>query len=196
MTVPGWLILMKKHSCIVFLDRPGEIYAVRKISPLVASQTSTGAFVASDLTALIPYSNRYFLIPEMTLIRMTAEEICLYDLHGNQLQPHYEEVNWNIDAAMKNGFPHYMLKEIHEQPVALKNTILPRISKGLPDFSDDQIPDTVFSECNKVYMVACGTAMHAGMAGRALMEPLLRVPVMVSAASEFRYENPLIDQGL
>ena len=101
-------------------------------------------------------------------------------------------INWNMDAAMKNGFPHFMLKEIHEQPEALRNTILPRLSKGLPDFTDDQIPDDVFTSCSQIHIVAFGTAMHAGMAARSMMEPLLRIPVTVSVASEFRYEEPLI----
>ncbi len=180
--------------CIMFQDRPGEIYAVRKISPLVASYTPSGAFIASDLTALIPYTKKYFVVPELTIVKMTAYKAHLYDLNGNRVQPEYQEVDWNMDAAMKNGFPHFMLKEIHEQPEALKNTMLPRISKGLPDFTDDQIPDTIFQECNKVHIIACGTAMHAGMVARALMEPLLRIPVMVSVASEFRYEEPLIDR--
>ena len=104
------------------------------------------------------------------------------------------EVNWNMDAAMKNGFPHFMLKEIHEQPEALKNTILPRISRGLPDFGDDGISDDLFRCCSQIRIVACGTAMHAGMVAKAVMEPMLRIPVTVSIASEFRYENPLIDE--
>lgn len=180
--------------CILFSDRPGEIYAVRKISPLVASHASTGAFIASDLTALIPYSRNYFVVPEMSIVRMTADKIVLYDLDGKELQPQYQEMSWNTDAALRNGFPHYMLKEIHEQPEALRRTILPRINEGLPDFSNDQIPDCILANCDQVHIIACGTAMHAGMVGKALMEPLLRIPVMVSVASEFRYEEPLIDE--
>lgn len=179
--------------CIMFEDRPGEIYAIRNVSPLVAAYTHSGAIIASDLTALIPYTRRYFVLPEQQLVKLTPYRITLYDKNGGQEEPQYLEVNWNMDAAMKNGFPHFMLKEIHEQPEALKNTILPRISKGLPDFTDDQIPDSVFETCDKIHVIACGTAMHAGMVARALSEPLLRIPVMVSIASEFRYEEPLIN---
>lgn len=180
--------------CILFDDRPGEIYAVRNVSPLVAAYTRSGALIASDLTALIPYTRKYFVVPEKQIVKLTAYKAQLYDLNGNRTEPQYLEVNWNMDSAMKNGFPHFMLKEIHEQPEALKKTILPRISKGLPDFTDDQIPDSIFQDCNQIHIIACGTAMHAGMVARALMEPLLRIPVMVSVASEFRYEEPLIDE--
>ncbi len=112
----------------------------------------------------------------------------------SKVYPEIMTVNWNMDAAMKNGYPHFMMKEIHEQPEAMKNTILPRISKGLPDFSDDKIPDEIFKDCNQIHIVACGTAMHTGMVARALMEPILRIPVTVTIASEFRYEQPLIDE--
>ena len=180
--------------CILFADRPGEIYAIRRVSPLVAAYTRAGSIIASDLTALIPYTKKYMVVPEDQIVKLTAYQVRVFDLDGRETQPEILEVNWDTDAAMKNGFPHFMLKEIHEQPEALKNTILPRISKGMPDFSDDGIPDEVFKECSQVHIVACGTAMHAGMVARALMEPLLRVPVSVSIASEFRYEDPLIDE--
>ncbi len=180
--------------CIMFADRPGEIYAVRNVSPLVAAYTHSGAFIASDLTALIPYTKRYFVVPEQMIVKLTPYRAGLYDLFGNEVKPDYLEVNWNIDSAMKNGYPHFMLKEIHEQPEALKNTILPRLSHGLPDFTKDQIPDSIFKECNKIQIIGCGTAMHAGMVGRALMEPILRIPVTVTLASEFRYEEPLVDE--
>lgn len=180
--------------CILFADRPGEIYAIRRVSPLVTAYTRAGSIIASDLTALIPYTKKYMVVPEDQIVKLTAYQVRVFDLDGRETQPEILEVNWDTDAAMKNGFPHFMLKEIHEQPEALKNTILPRISKGMPDFSDDGIPDEVFKECSQVHIVACGTAMHAGMVARALMEPLLRVPVSVSIASEFRYEDPLIDE--
>lgn len=193
--IAKWVSLLKgSYSfCILFEDYPGEIYAIRNVSPLVAAYTHSGSFVASDLTALIPYTRQYFVIPENHIVRLTSYKVHLYNLEQKEEEPELLEVNWNMDAAMKNGFPHFMLKEIHEQPEALNNTILPRLVKGLPDFTDDRIPDSVFMECSQIHIVACGTAMHAGMVARALMEPLLRIPVTVSIASEFRYEEPLID---
>lgn len=182
--------------CILFDDQPGSVYAIRSVSPLVASYTHAGALIASDLTALIPYTNQYFVVPEHHIVKLTPYKIHVYELDDtfSKVYPEILTVNWNMDAAMKNGFPHFMMKEIHEQPEAMKNTILPRINKGLPDFSDDKIPDDIFTGCSKIHIVACGTAMHAGMVARAVMEPILRIPVTVSIASEFRYENPLVDE--
>lgn len=179
--------------CIMFEDLPGEIYAIRSMSPLVAAYTHSGSFVASDLTALIPYTKQYFVVPEGHIVKLTSYKVHLYNLNRQEEEPELMEVSWNTDSAMKNGFPHFMLKEIHEQPEALKNTILPRLVNGLPDFTDDRIPDSVLKECSQVHIAACGTAMHAGMVAKALIEPLLRIPVTVSIASEFRYEEPLID---
>lgn len=181
--------------CIMFDDHPGEIYAIRNVSPLVAAYTPSGALIASDLTALIPYTKRYFVVPEQHIVKLTGYKISVFDLDGARVMPEMLEINWNMDAAMKNGFPHFMLKEIHEQPEAMKNTILPRMTKGLPDFTDDGIPDQLFEDCREIHMIACGTAMHAGMVAKALMEPVLRIPVTVSIASEFRYEDPLVDEG-
>lgn len=178
--------------CILFKDRPGEIYAVRRVSPLVAAYTHSGALIASDLTALIPWTRTYFVVPEDSILCLTPYKIRVYGPDLTRMEPQLSEISWNMDAAMKNGFPHFMLKEIHEQPEALKNTILPRLNKGLPDFSEDQIPDRLFEDCSQIHIVACGTAMHAGMTARALMEPILGIPVQVSIASEFRYQRPLI----
>ena len=180
--------------CIMFEDRPGEIYAVRNVSPLVAAYTHSGAMIASDLTALIAYTKEYFVVPEGNIVRLTPYKVRVYDMELNRVEPDMMEVNWNVDAAMKNGFPHFMLKEIHEQPDALKNTILPRLSKGQPDLADDGIPDSILKDCRRIHVIACGTAMHAGMVARALIEPGIRIPVTVSIASEFRYETPLIDE--
>lgn len=182
--------------CIMFEDRPGTIYAVRNMSPLVAASTSAGSLIASDLTALIPYTRQYFVVPEQHVVKLTPYKVQLYALDDGfpKAAPEFLTVSWNTEAAMKNGFPHFMLKEIHEQPEAMRKTILPRISKGLPDFSDDGIPDEIFRQCSRIHIVACGTAMHAGMVAQALMEPALRIPVTVTIASEFRYEDPLIDE--
>lgn len=191
----GTLLEGSYGFCILFDDQPGAIYAIRSVSPLVASYTHAGAMIASDLTALIPYTNQYFVVPENHIVKLTPYKVHVYGMDDafSKVYPEIMTVNWNMDAAMKNGFPYFMMKEIHEQPEAMKNTILPRLNKGLPDFSDDKIPDEVFTFCNKIHIVACGTAMHAGMVARAVMEPMLRIPVTVSIASEFRYEEPLVD---
>ncbi|MCD2491064.1 glutamine--fructose-6-phosphate transaminase (isomerizing) [Lacrimispora sp. NSJ-141] len=179
--------------CIMFEDIHDQIFCVRNISPMVAAHMEDGSFVASDVTAIIPYTNRYFVIPEYQIVTLRQDGISVQDLDGNPVEPEILEVSWNVEAAKKNGYPHYMLKEIHEQPEALRNTILPRLREGIPDFSEDEIPDELFSFCDKIAIVACGTAMYAGMVGKALIEPIIKIPVSVNIASEFRYENPLVD---
>ncbi|OYP58177.1 glutamine--fructose-6-phosphate aminotransferase, partial [Lachnotalea glycerini] len=155
----------------------------------------SGSYIASDLTALIPYSKEYFIVPEYHIITLSKTDITIQDLNGKFILPEILTVNWDIEAAMKNGYPHFMLKEIFEQPDAIHKTIAPRIKNMLPDFTDDSIPNSLFLNCTKLSIVACGTAMHAGMVAKTMIEPLLRVPVTVSIASEFRYEEPLIDKN-
>lgn len=181
--------------CIMFADKPDFIYSIRNVSPLVATSCDSGSYIASDLTALIPYSKQYFIIPEYHIITLSKSEITVQDLDGNLIKPEMLTVNWDIEGAKKNGYPHFMLKEIYEQPVAIHNTIAPRIKNLLPDFTEDNIPDDLFLGCNKISIIACGTAMHAGMVARTMIEPLLKIPVTVSIASEFRYEEPLIDEN-
>lgn len=178
--------------CIMFADQPGKIFCIRNVSPLVAAHAKEGSFIASDLTALIRYTRDYFILPENTIAVLEKKKIQLYSLSGDEIQPEMLHADWDIESVKKGGYPHFMLKEINEQPEALHNTIKPRLKDGLPDFSDEGIPDSLFTEIREVRIVACGTASYAGMAGRSVMEPLLKVPVTVSIASEFRYEDPLI----
>lgn len=105
--------------CVLFKDHPGEIYAVRNVSPMVATYCDDGAFIASDLTAFIAYNKRYFIVPEYHILTMTADGITLEDLDGHSVEPEYMEVNWDVTAAQKDGYPHFMIKEIHEQPAAM-----------------------------------------------------------------------------
>ena len=125
---------------------------------------------------------------------MTKDSIRVEDMKGNKVTPEILTVDWDINAAQKGGYPHFMLKEIYEQPEALERTIMPRVKDGLPDFTEDGIPDDVLKNVKRVVVVACGTAMHAGMVGAKLIESRLRIPVQVEIASEFRYKNPIIDE--
>lgn len=179
--------------CIMFNDIPDKIFCIRNVSPLVATSSEAGSFVASDVTAVISYTNKYFVVPEDRILTLTSDGITIVDFEGNSEEPEILEVNWNIESAQKNGYPHYMLKEIHEQPDSLRSTIIPRLKDNLPDFTEDGISDDIFTSCNKISIIACGTAMYAGMVGKSMMEPLLKIPVTVNIASEFRYENPILD---
>lgn len=180
--------------CIMFEDHPGKIFAVRNVSPMIAASSKQGSVIASDLTAVIAFTNEYFVVPEYHILTLTKEGIEVEDLKGNKVNPEILTVNWDITSAQKGGYPFYMLKEIYEQPDAIRNTIMPRTSQGLPDFTSDGIDDEVFANCSSITIVACGTAMHAGMVGKQLIESKFRIPVNVEIASEFRYKDPIIDE--
>lgn len=178
--------------CIMFKNKPNVIYAVRNVSPMVATESDAGSFISSDLTSFIQYNKKYFIVPEYTILAMKDNGIKLLSLDGYEVEPEWLEVNWDITAAQKEGYPYYMLKEINEQPVAIQRTIAPRITNDLPDFSNDNITSSLFENCRDITIIACGTAMYAGMVGKTLIQDMLSLPVTVAIASEFRYENPVI----
>ena len=180
--------------CIMFQDIPDTIYAIRNVSPMVATSCERGSVIASDLTALIEFSKEYFVVPEYHILTLKKDGIDIQDLKGNKVTPQMLTVNWDITSAQKGGYPFFMLKEIYEQPDAIRNTIAPRINQELPDFTEDGIDDAIFKNCKRISIVACGTAMHAGMVGKHLIEKKLRIPVHVDCASEFRYKDPIIDE--
>ena len=180
--------------CIMFQDIPDTIYAIRNVSPMVATSCERGSVIASDLTALIEFSKEYFVVPEYHILTLKKDGMDIQDLKGNKVTPQMLTVNWDITSAQKGGYPFFMLKEIYEQPDAIRNTIAPRINQELPDFTEDGIDDAIFKDCKRISIVACGTAMHAGMVGKHLIEKKLRIPVHVDCASEFRYKDPIIDE--
>lgn len=179
--------------CILFHDIPETIYAIRNGSPLVATHTDKGSVIASDMVALIRYSKDYFVLEEKHLARLTKEEITVWDEDGNIYTPSMHHINWDIAAAKKGGYDYFMMKEIKDQPEALHNTITPRCYHGLPNFETDGVPDALFENINRIIITACGTAMYAGLIGKNLIERFARIPVTVEVASEFRYQNPIID---
>lgn len=180
--------------CIMFKDHPGEIYCMRNSSPLVATSTDDGAFIASDMVALLQYSKDYFVVPEEHIVVMKEDGITLYDMDQNVVSPKMLHVDWDTTAAQKGGYDYFMQKEIYDQPEALTNTVMPRLHNGLADFSADGISDDLFKGINRVIVTACGTAMHAGLVGRHLIESMVRIPVTVELSSEFRYMDPILDE--
>lgn len=180
--------------CIMFEDIPETIYAIRSGSPLVAAHTKNGSIIASDMVALVSHTNHYFVLKEEHIAKITDNEIIVKDEYGNIYGPTIHHISWDVGAAKKGGYDHFMMKEIHEQPEALKNTITPRCLNGMPDFSTDQVSDEIFENISKVIITACGTAMHAGLIGKNMIERLARIPVSVEIASEFRYQNPIVDK--
>ncbi len=179
---------------ILFEDQKDVIYSTRNVSPIVATICKEGAMLASDLTAPCRFTNRYFVVPEYHILKLSADKLTLTDFEGNEVLPKYLTVDWELNSAGKNGYPFYMEKEIMEQPEAIENTIRNRIVGGMPDFTADGVPDTLFTECEHICIVACGTAMHAGLVAQALVKSILHMHIEVQMASEFMYSDPVIDE--
>ncbi|MEE0957709.1 MAG: glutamine--fructose-6-phosphate transaminase (isomerizing) [Ruminococcus sp.] len=178
---------------IVFADRPETVYAVRCESPLIVGQGHGEVFIASDVPAIINYTKDYYLLEQGEIAVLKNGSVTFCSLHGRMLEKELHTADWDEDSAEKGGYPHYMLKEIHEQPVAVKTTITPRIEEGLPNLSECGITVESLRSFKNIFIVACGTAMHAGMVGKYIIEKMARVSVTVDIASEFRYREPLLD---
>lgn len=177
---------------IMFRDFPDTIFAIRKECPLIVGVGQGENFLASDVPAILQYTRDYYLIEqnEIAVIKENSVRVC--DIHGVEIEKELLRADWDEDAAEKGGYEHFMLKEIHEQPTAVKTTITPRIVNGLPDFTSDEIDTKKLAAYRQIFIVACGTAMHAGMVGKYLIEKMARVSVTVDIASEFRYRDPLL----
>ena len=180
---------------IVFADYPDTVFAVRRESPLIVGVGEDESFIASDVPAILNYTRKYYLMNHDEIVKLTKDGIEFFDSHMLPITKELQEADWDMDAAEKGGYPHFMIKEIHEQPDAIKRTILPRIHNGMPDLSECGITIDSIRNFKNIHIVACGTAMHAGMVGKYLIEGLARVPVNVDIASEFRYRNPLVGEG-
>ncbi len=174
---------------------PNEIIVVKKDSPLVIGKGKKENFIASDIPAILQYTNEFYLLDDNEIAVITSSNISFYD---NHLEPHNKEIKnieWVASSADKNGYEDYMLKEIYEQPVAIRETIGSRLKAGESCvFNDLDISKNYLKSINKIYIVACGTAMHAGLIGKTVIEKLCKIPVEVDIASEFRYRDPLVDE--
>lgn len=179
---------------ILFADQPEVIYSIRNVSPIVASVSEEGAMLASDLTALCRFTNQYFVVPEYTILELHKDSALLYDLKDQAVDPEILTADWQLNSAGKDGYPFYMEKEMMEQPKAIEATIEQRIVDEMPDFTKDQVPDAIFTQCNKICVVACGTAMHAGLVAQSLVKSFVHIPMSVELASEFMYSDPVVDK--
>lgn len=179
---------------IMFVDQPDVIYAIRNVSPIVAAYNDNGTVLASDVAALAGTAERYMVIPEYIITELHKDEIKLFDLKGKPVEPEFIEIDWDTTRDGKGRYPFYMEKEIMEQPDALKATMESRIKGEHIDLSEDGIPDEVLKECERVCVVACGTAMHAGLVAKSLVQSKLGMYMDVEYASEFMYEDPIIDE--
>ena len=180
---------------IMFRDFPDVVYAARKESPLIVGIGKGENFIASDMTAILEYTRNYILLEQDEIAIVAKTGVKVVDIHGNEVSKEMNVADWDIDAAQKGGYEHFMLKEIHEQPEVVKTTITPRISNHIPTFENEGISLEKLANYNNLFIVACGTAMHAGMVGKYVIEKMARVSVTVDIASEFRYRDPLINKG-
>lgn len=180
---------------IMFRDFPDRVYAARKESPLIIGEGDGEYFIASDIPAFLKYTKNYVLLNDNEVVCMEKKDIHFYDIHGEEISKTVSVADWDVEQAQKGGFSHYMLKEIHEQPDVVHKTLSSIVKNGLPDFSENGVTDELLRGVNRVFIVACGTAMHAGIVARYAIEKMARVPVTVEVASEFRYMDPIVGKG-
>ena len=177
---------------IIFKDFPDTIYAVRKDSPLIIGKGEEENFIASDVPAILKYTRNYYLLEYGEIATIKSDRIEFCDFHKQNIKKEIQVSELDMDAAEKGGYEHFMLKEIHEQPTAVNTTIAPRIVNGMPDLSECGLTPEKLKAYHKLFIVACGTAMHAGMVGKYVIEKLAKTEVTVDIASEFRYRDPII----
>lgn len=178
---------------VLFEDIPGKIFAVRNVSPIVAASTEDGAILSSDVAAIVPFTTQYFVVPELHVVCLSRDGIEMYDLSGDRAGIEWMTVDWDISRSDKGGYPFYMEKEIMEQPRVIEETVLPRVKDGKPDFSAEGIGDDMLTQCRRICVIACGTAMHAGLVGKSLIQAMIGIHVDVVMASEFMYNDPVVD---
>ena len=177
---------------VLFRDFPDTLFAVKRESPLIVGWGEEENFIASDIPALLKYTRRYSVLEEGDMAVVNADGIRFYNEFAEPVEREVLTANWDQEAAEKGGYPHFMLKEINEQLAAITATVSPRVENGLPDLRVPELTDERLRRIGTVHLVGCGTAMHAGMVGKAAIEALARVPAQVEIASEFRYRNPIL----
>ena len=180
---------------VLFRDFPDTVFAVKRESPLIVGWGEGENFVASDIPALLKYTRRYSVLEEGDLAVVTREGIRFYNEFAEPVEREVLTADWDMEAAEKGGYPHFMLKEINEQPAAITATVSHRVEDGLPDLRITELSDEKLRDIGTIHLVACGTAMHAGMVGKAAIETLARVPAEVDIASEFRYRDPILNKN-
>lgn len=180
---------------IMFRDFPDRIFAVRRESPLIVGVAKGECFIASDVPAILQYTGNYYLLEHDEIVTLSKDGVDFVDEHLEPIEKELKTADWDMESAEKGGYPHFMIKEIKEQPNAIRTTIMPRIKNGLPCLDECGITIDEIKDFKSITIVACGTAMHAGMVGKYVIEDLARVPVTVDIASEFRYRNPIVGKG-
>ena len=175
---------------VMFHDCPGRIFAARKDSPLIIGMSGTGTLIASDVPAILDKTRNVYYIGNLEIAELSKDEVHFYNIDREEIRKDMVEIKWDAESAEKGGYEHFMLKEIHEQPKAVQDTVGAYVKDGRIDFSEVGLAEDFLKDLDRVYIVACGSAYHVGMAGKYVMEDLADTPVEVDLASEFRYRNP------
>ena len=178
---------------IMFKDYAEEIYVARKDSPMILGVSDGESYVASDVPAILKYTRNVYYIGNLEMARVCKGEITFYNLDGEEIQKQMKTIEWDAEAAEKAGFEHFMMKEIHEQPKAVQDTLSSVVKDGQIDLSEIGLTDENIQDIDQIYIIACGSAYHVGMAAQYVFEDMVRVPVRVELASEFRYRNPILN---
>ena len=180
---------------IMFADFPEEIYAARKDSPLIVGTNDEGSFIASDVPAILKYTRTVYYVDNMEVVRLKKDGMKFFSVDQEELHKEAVTIDWDADAAEKAGYEHFMLKEIYEQPKTVSSTISPRIKDDEIVIEELNMTDEELKGIRKIHIVACGSAYHAGVTGKYVIESMARIPVEVDVASEFRYRNPILEEG-
>ena len=180
---------------IIFNDFPDRLFAVRKDSPLVVGQNKEGCFIASDVPAILKYTRKVYYVENQEIVCMHKDHLHFYNVDEEELQKDAVMIDWDANAAEKAGYEHFMLKEMYEQPKTVNDTLMPRIKNNDIVIDELSMTDEEMKEIKKIHIVACGSAYHAGVTGKYVLEGLARIPVEVDLASEFRYRNPILQEG-
>ena len=178
---------------LMFKDYPEEIYVARKDSPMILGVENGESYIASDVPAILKYTRNVYYIGNLEMSRVRKGEITFYNLDGDEIQKEPKTIEWDAEAAEKAGFEHFMMKEIHEQPKAVRDTLNSVLKDDHIDFTEVGLTEEDIRKISQIYIVACGSAYHVGMAAQYVIEDLARIPVRVELASEFRYRKPILD---
>lgn len=177
---------------IMFKEHPDLVYAVRKDSPLIVGHGGDGNLIASDVPAVLKYTRNVYFIHNEEIAVLSKEDITFYNVDGDEIQKEPTTIDWDINAAEKGGYEHFMLKEMYEQPQTVRDTLNPRIKNGTVDIEELGMTDEEIRGIKKIHIVACGSAYHTGVTAKYVFEGMARIPVEVDLASEFRYRNPIL----